>query len=94
MPDNTIYNEEKTNGQLIEVRKVQHEDYLKRKSLEENTNGIYKWPTGTILIASDSICNNLDKRRISRNNRVKVRCFPGAKINDVSLFRTTITKTT
>ena len=29
----TIYNEEKTNGQLIEVRKVQHEDYLKRKSL-------------------------------------------------------------
>ena len=87
--DITITNDETSNGQLIGVCKVQHEEYLKKKSLEENvitnviTNGINKWPTGTILITSDSICNNLDERRLARNSRVKVRCFPGAQINDM-----------
>ena len=46
-------------------------------------NETYTWPAGTILIASDSMCNNLDEKRLSRNNRVKVRCFSGAKINDM-----------
>ena len=43
----------------------------------------HNWPTGTVLIASDTICGGLDKKRLSRKNKVKVRCFPGATINNM-----------
>ena len=48
----------------------------------------HKWPTGTVLIVSDSICGGLDEKRLSRKDKIKVRCFPGGTINNnVSLFK-------
>ena len=75
--DNNILNNITINeliiDQLVEMRKIHHDNYIRELNdipCQEN-----KWPTGTIL-TSDSICNNLDEKRLSRNNRVKVRSFP------------------
>ena len=77
-------NEQKINDQLVEIRQIHHGNYLNKKTLDKDIpNEVYKWPSGTILIAADSICNKLDEKRLSRNNRVKVRSFPGATINDM-----------
>ena len=46
--------------------------------------------TGIVLIASDSIVGGFDDKRLGRKNKVKVRCFPGATINNVLLFETII----
>ena len=69
------------NDQLVEIRKIHHDNYIKKHN--NIPIQINKWLTGTILIASDSICNKLDEKRLCRNNRVKVRSFPGATINDM-----------
>jgi hypothetical protein len=45
----------------------------KDEELEENT----------ILVASDSICNQIDEKRLSKKYTVKVRAFSGASINDM-----------
>ena len=77
-----LYNQ-RINQQLKGIRQTQHDDYKKMKENVNETQNVRKWSTGTVLIAADSICNNLDEKRIGRNNRVKVRCFPGATINDM-----------
>ena len=38
--------------------------------------------------AGDSIVKHVDQRKMSRNNTVKVRSFPGAKIEDTHHYRT------
>ena len=39
-----------------------------------------------VLIASVSICGGLDEKRLSKNNTAKVRCFPGATINNMFYY--------
>ena len=80
--------DENINKQLTTIRQIQHDDYLKTKTQETSTetNQTNKWPAGTILIASDSICGGLDEKRLSKNNKAKVRCFPGATINNMFYY--------
>ena len=42
-----------------------------------------KWKPKTTLIAGDSMLLGIDESRISANRKVKVRCFRGAKVNDM-----------
>ena len=44
--------------------------------------------TNTVLITGDSILNNLQENRLNRNFNVKVRCFPGADMDDMFDFIT------
>ena len=57
------------------------ENIYTQKISEENKT--HKWPRNTILIASDSICNQIDEKRLSKKYNVKVRAFSGASINDM-----------
>ena len=67
----TRINEQKINDQLVEIRQIHHGNYLNKKTQDKDIpNEVYKWPSGTILIAADSICNKLDEKRLSRNNRL------------------------
>ena len=44
----------------------------------------HPWPKNPILIATDSMINGINEKRISANFKlVKVRCFSGATINDM-----------
>ena len=52
----------------------------------------HKWPRGTTLITGDSILNNIQEDRISKNRRVKVRAFPGATIEDMYDYLTPLLK--
>jgi hypothetical protein len=50
-------------------------------------DNIYKWPKNTTLIASDSMLNQLDEKRLSKNGKnVKVRCFSGSTIADMYYY--------
>ena len=37
-----------------------------------------------VVIASDSIIKQVDENKMSRNSSIKVRCFPGAKVEDMA----------
>ena len=74
--------------QLNEIRMIKHSMYVKNKCHDGDNNLInhintstYKWPKKTLLIASDSIMNDIDEKRLSRNWNVKVRCFSGATVD-------------
>ena len=43
----------------------------------------HKWPKNAILIAGDSILNNIQENRLNKKFNVKVRPFPGACISDM-----------
>ena len=87
-----ILTNENINKQLTTIRQIQHDDYLKTKTQETSTesNQTHKGPAGIVLIASDSICGGLDEKRLSKNNKAKVRCFPGATINNMFYYLTTL----
>ena len=52
-------------------------------STKEHWNNINdKWRENTELIAGDSIISGLVEDRLSKNKSIKVRTFPGARIND------------
>ena len=53
---------------------------------------VHKWPRGTTLIAGDSILNNVQENRMGRSRCVKVRAFPGAKIEDMYDYLTPLLK--
>ena len=44
-------------------------------------NSVHHWAKGTTLIAGDSILNGVEERRLHKN--VKVRAFPGARVDDL-----------
>ena len=46
-------------------------------------NDIKLWPENTVLIAGLSILNGIEENRLNKNRRVKVRCFPGALVDDM-----------
>lgn len=43
----------------------------------------HHWPTNTVLITGDSMLNGIQEERLNKNLNVKVRPFPGAKVNDM-----------
>ena len=45
-------------------------------------NSVHHWAKGTTLIAGDSILNGIEESRL-RNKKVKVRAFPGARVDDL-----------
>ena len=51
------------------------------------TNDNHYWPPHTILIASDSMFQNIDERRLSKKKfTVKVRSFRGSTMNDTYFY--------
>ena len=47
----------------------------------------HKWLKNTVLIASDSMFNQLDEKRLTRNGKnVKVRAFSGSTITDMYFY--------
>ena len=58
----------------------------KNESINNNdTDGVKTktWPKGTCLVAEDSMLGHIDETRMSRKFKVKVRPFPGAKIEEM-----------
>ena len=50
-------------------------------------NNNYKWPKKTILIASDSMFNKLDEKRLSKNDfKTKVCAFNGSTISEMYFY--------
>ena len=49
----------------------------------EERSEVKTWPKKTILVASDSLFNQIDEKRLSKEYNVKVRAFNGASINDM-----------
>ena len=60
----------------------------KSVNLLNNINTSHKWKKGTVLIASDSMLNKIDERRLGKHNYVKVRTFPGSVIRDFYSYLT------
>ena len=50
---------------------------------EYPTIKVHKWSKNTILIATDSIYNQIDEKRLSRKYNVRVRAFSGASVEDM-----------
>ena len=92
------YQKEKLNNQLKEVRKELHQAFLKQRypntvNEENNINNNkirsivkekHHWKDGTVLITGDSTLNGMMEKRMG--NHVKVRAFPGARIEDMSSY--------
>ena len=79
--------------QLYDVRQLCHDKYMSEKlqtnRLDDvienngNVNANEKWPPNAALIVGDSMISGvIEKKMRIKNTQVKVRSFPGAKIND------------
>lgn len=75
--------EEKSEVQLNEVRSLKHNEYLTLNKCKKPNSTSFPWPKNTVLIASDSIFNNIEEHRLSNKLNVKVRCFSGATVDDM-----------
>ena len=51
--------------------------------LHDDNKHVRKWPKNTILIATDSMFNQIDENRLSKKYNVKVRAFSGATIENM-----------
>ena len=79
--------------QLSDARNKYHQIFLDKVNKETDYiqnnipavgNDPAIWPSKTTLIVGDSIISGIDEKRLSRNNKlVKVRTFPGAKVQDM-----------
>ena len=74
--DNIINSIDRGIKHLCEIENVPMEMISEEKK-------IHKWPKNTILIATDSIFNQIEEKRLSKQYNVKVRAFNGASINDM-----------
>ena len=74
-------------NQLNKVRAQKHLRYMYETEItagENNDLENHLWPAGTICVMGDSMLHGLDERRLGRNTQnVKVRCFPGTRIDDL-----------
>ena len=70
------------------VRHTNGRDVPYVTQMEERYRTSHKWKRGTVLIASDTMINNINERRLSKNRNVKVRCFPGSSIHDMYSYLT------
>ena len=59
------------------------ETYATSSHITEDKSS-HTWPKNTLLIASDSIMNNIDENRLNRSDiNVKVRAFSGSTVTDM-----------
>ena len=54
--------------------------------LELNNNTIPVWKKGTTITVDDSILSRLKKSKMLQKSLIKIRTFPGAKIQDMKFF--------
>ena len=87
---NTSINKTPVEEQIINYRKYRHNNYINERTnsdsvirIQTNEHINNQWPMNTILIASDSIMNNTDEKRLSKSVNVKVRAFARSTINDM-----------
>ena len=79
--------------QLSDARNKYHQIFLDKVNkgtdyIQDNIpaagNDPAIWPSKTTLIVGDSIISGINEKRLSRNNKlVRVRSFPGAKVQDM-----------
>ena len=88
--DNTSLQKENLDAQLQHIRHQKHVDFTSHnvpRNDGECSISDEKWPVNTLLCISDSIMNQIDEKRLSRNRiNVKVRAFGGSKIEDMYDF--------
>ena len=79
-------NRAKFNCDKLDVGNVKISPVIKNDS--DITNDTHYWPPHTILIASDSMFQNIDERRLSKKNNftVKVRSFRGSTVNAMYFY--------
>ena len=65
---------------------ISHEVLPRDKPSKFSKPNAKTWPKNTILIASDSILNQIDENRLSKDFNVKVRAFSGATIEDMYYY--------
>ena len=53
-----------------------------KTNIPDNNTDAEEWKPGTSLIVGDSMVTGLREGKLSRNRKVKVRFFPGAKLKD------------
>ena len=53
-----------------------------KTNIPDNSTDAEEWKLGTSLIVGDSMIAALREGKLSRNRKVKVRFFPGAKMTD------------
>ena len=74
-------NNDRVQNQLSEVRKLKHDNYIKTKetiSVNEKSTGKY------VIVVGDSMMNGIKEKGVSKDgNKVKVKYFSGAVIDDV-----------
>ena len=75
---------EHANEQVNTRKEIQ---YITTKTINTAGNNSVKqnneeWKKGTTLILGDSTISGLIEKNVSRNKKIKVRYFPGAKIKD------------
>ena len=65
----------------------QNIDLVSNPSQEEREKGVVlnpdEWKKGTTLVIGDSVLAGLRETKLSRNKKIKVRFFPGAKTEDL-----------
>ena len=86
-----ILTNERLSKQLDNIRNLKHSAFIQNKMNyydgdKNNINVNEKWPKNTLVIASDSMMNNIDEKRLSRNINVTLRCFSGAKVEDMKNY--------
>jgi len=87
--NNTTMMESKLNfdEQLVDVRRKKHEHFIKSRKNNADENSVkettHKWKKGTVLIIGDSMISGLDEKRLSAQGMIKVRTFPGSKVEDL-----------
>lgn len=74
------FNSQIVKSQLEALRQTQRDKYYANKMLS-NDDGM-KWQEDTILVVGDSILCGIDEQRLGKKKFVKVRVFPGARLDD------------
>ena len=64
----------------IQTAQTENIDNADNNTVQENNE---EWRKGTTLILEDSTISGLIEKKMSRNRKIKVRYFPGAKIKDM-----------
>ena len=64
----------------IQTAQTENINYVDNSTVQKNNE---EWRKGTTLILGDSEICRLIEKKISRNRKIKVRYFPGAKIKDM-----------
>ena len=75
-----VSSKETLNNQLLELRRQKHQTYMKEKHPEIKQKDLAK---PKILIASDSMMNQMEGTRLSKMYDIKVACWGGCNIRQM-----------